>query len=140
MTRQPVGLAPTGILLLLGLDGQARRVDRLHRLMIKEIERGTILIDTHGEVVGQVNGLTVLDLGALSFGSPIRITARVRLGRGEVVDIERAVELGGPIHSKGVMILSSFLASRYSSDRPHSLHASLVFEQTYGEVEGDSAS
>jgi predicted ATP-dependent protease len=74
------------------------------------------------------------------FGKPSRITAKVRLGRGEVVDIERQVELGGPIHSKGVMILSAFLGARYAGDHPLSLWASLVFEQSYGGVEGDSAS
>jgi predicted ATP-dependent protease len=87
-----------------------------------------------------VNGLSVIQLGQFLFGQPNRITARVRLGKGEVVDIEREVELGGPIHSKGVLILSSFLGARYSADRPLSLHASLVFEQSYGGVEGDSAS
>jgi predicted ATP-dependent protease len=82
----------------------------------------------------------VLQLGQFSFGHPSRISARVRLGRGEVIDIEREVELGGPIHSKGVLILSGFLGARYASDRPLSLSASLVFEQSYGGVEGDSAS
>jgi predicted ATP-dependent protease len=104
------------------------------------IQRGLVLIDTAGAKVGQVNGLSVLSLGNLTFGRPSRITAKVRLGRGEVVDIERQVALGGPIHSKGVMILSAFLAARYASDHPLSLWASLVFEQSYGGVEGDSAS
>lgn len=87
-----------------------------------------------------MNGLSVIQLSQFAFGQPNRITARVRLGKGEVVDIEREVELGGPIHSKGVLILSGFLGARYSADRPLSLHASLVFEQSYGGVEGDSAS
>jgi predicted ATP-dependent protease len=87
-----------------------------------------------------VNGLSVSFAGDQAFGFPTRITANARLGDGDVIDIQREIDMGGPIHSKGVLILSSFLASRYSSDRPHSLHASLVFEQTYGEVEGDSAS
>lgn len=90
--------------------------------------------------MGQVNGLSVVGLGHFAFGQPSRITARVRLGKGEVVDIEREVELGGPIHSKGVLILAGFLGARYSADRPLSLSASLVFEQSYGGVEGDSAS
>jgi predicted ATP-dependent protease len=98
------------------------------------------LIDTSGERIGQVNGLSVIDMGQFAFGHPTRITARVRMGKGEVVDIEREVELGGPIHSKGVLILSSFLNSRYVPDQPLSLSASLVFEQSYGPVEGDSAS
>jgi predicted ATP-dependent protease len=105
-----------------------------------EIQRGTLLIDTHGSHVGQVNGLSVLDLGNFSFGRPSRITATVRLGKGEVVDLEREVELGGPIHSKGVLILASLLAARYAQEHPLSLSASVVFEQSYGMVEGDSAS
>ncbi|HPM84632.1 MAG TPA: hypothetical protein PLF81_28200, partial [Candidatus Anammoximicrobium sp.] len=86
------------------------------------------------------NGLSVIDLGNFAFGRPARITATARLGKGEVVDIEREVELGGAIHSKGVLILSSFLASRYAQRHPLSVSASLVFEQSYGMVEGDSAS
>jgi lon-related putative ATP-dependent protease len=122
------------------IDAQIHRLDRLRERIQEEIQRGTILIDTHGEKVGQVNGLSVIDLGHFAFGRPSRITARVRLGKGEVVDIEREVELGGPIHSKGVLILSSFLGSRYATDQPLSLSASLVFEQSYSGVEGDSAS
>ena len=98
------------------------------------------MIATAGGQVGQVNGLTVMTLGFLDFGHPVRITVRVRLGKGEVVDIQREVKLGGPIHSKGVMILAGFLGARYCASRPMSLSASIVFEQTYGEVEGDSAS
>jgi predicted ATP-dependent protease len=87
-----------------------------------------------------VNGLSVIELGGFAFGRPSRITARVRLGGGSVIDIEREVELGGPIHSKGVLILSGFLAGRYAPDHPLSVSASIVFEQSYGAVEGDSAS
>jgi predicted ATP-dependent protease len=90
--------------------------------------------------VGQVNGLSVLRLGRFSFGQPSRITARVRMGSGKVMDIEREVDLGGPLHSKGVLILSSYLASHFATDQPLSLSASLVFEQSYGGVDGDSAS
>jgi lon-related putative ATP-dependent protease len=122
------------------IDAQIHRADRLRERLQERIQRGTILIDTAGERVGQVNGLSVLQLGHFAFGRPNRITARVRLGKGEVVDIEREVELGGPIHSKGVLILSGFLSGRYVVDRPLSLSASLVFEQSYGGVEGDSAS
>jgi lon-related putative ATP-dependent protease len=117
-----------------------RRHDRLRERIQEEIERGTILIDSAGAVVGQANGLSVIGLGGYSFGRPSRITARVRLGRGEVVDIEREVELGGPIHSKGVMILAAYLGARYAGEHPLSLSASIVFEQSYGGVEGDSAS
>ncbi len=122
------------------IDARVRRASRLRERMHEEIRRGTILIDTAGAVTGQVNGLTVAHVGDYTFGWPARITARVRLGRGEVVDIEREVELGGPIHSKGVMILAGFLGGRFGADRPLSLHATLVFEQSYGGVEGDSAS
>jgi predicted ATP-dependent protease len=84
--------------------------------------------------------LSVIELGGFTFGRPSRLTARVRLGSGKVVDIEREVALGGPIHSKGVLILGGFLSARYLPEQPLSLSASLVFEQSYGGVEGDSAS
>ena len=87
-----------------------------------------------------MNGLVVLQLGGYAFGRPSRITARARLGNGNVVDIEKEVALGGPIHSKGVLILAGFLGQRFASERPLSLAASLVFEQSYSGVEGDSAS
>ena len=122
------------------IDARVRRADRLRSRMLEEFRRGTILLDTQGARVGQVNGLSVVALGDFAFGHPSRITARVRLGKGEVMDIQREVELGGPIHSKGVLILSGFLGARYCAERPLALSASLVFEQTYGEVEGDSAS
>ena len=122
------------------IDAQIRRADRLRDTVHENILRNIIMIDTEGEKLGQVNGLSVIDLGNFSFAQPTRITANARLGEGEVIDIEREVELGGAIHSKGVLILSSYLAARYSSSRPLSLSASLVFEQSYGMVEGDSAS
>jgi len=122
------------------IDAQIRRADRARERVQERIQRGTILIDTTGERVGQVNGLSVIGLGNFAFGQPNRITARVRLGKGEVIDIEREVELGGPIHSKGVLILASFLGARYANERPLFLSASLVFEQSYGGIEGDSAS
>jgi lon-related putative ATP-dependent protease len=122
------------------IDKQIFRLDRLRERIQESILRDIVLIDTDGESVGQVNGLSVLSLGDFAFGRPSRITGRVRLGKGEVIDIEREVELGGPIHSKGVFILSAFMGARFSEDRPLSLNASLVFEQSYGGVEGDSAS
>ncbi|NBC16815.1 MAG: AAA family ATPase [Bacteroidetes bacterium] len=122
------------------IDAQVRRADRIRERIHEEIQRDTILIDTEGAVVGQVNGLAVLQAGDFAFGKPNRITARVRLGKGEVVDIEREVALGGPIHSKGVLILAGLLGGRYAQQQPLSLSASLVFEQSYGGVEGDSAS
>ncbi len=122
------------------IEARIYRADRLRERMQEEILRGTFLIDTTGEEPGQVNGLSVLRVGDFTFGRPTRITARVRLGSGEVIDIEREVELGGPIHSKGVLILSGFMGGRYAEEHPLSLSASLVFEQSYAGVEGDSAS
>ncbi|HJV88551.1 MAG TPA: ATP-binding protein [Noviherbaspirillum sp.] len=122
------------------IDTQIRRQDRLRDRLHEEILRDTLMISTDGAVAGQVNGLTVLELGGFAFGQPIRITATARLGEGELMNIEREVKLSGAIHSKGVLILSSFLASRYAKNQPMALSASLVFEQSYGMVEGDSAS
>ena len=122
------------------LEAQVRRAERVRGEMREEILRGTLLIETAGARAGQINGLSVFQLGNFAFGMPTRITATARLGDGQVIDIQREVKLGGAIHSKGVLILSSFLAARYASDQPLSLSASLTFEQTYGEVEGDSAS
>jgi lon-related putative ATP-dependent protease len=122
------------------IDTKIYRSDRLRERVQEGILRGSILIDTTGEKVGQINGLSVVGLGGFAFGRPTRITAGVRMGEGSVVDIEREVELGGPIHSKGVLILTGFLGARYARERPLSLSASLVFEQSYGGVEGDSAS
>ena len=122
------------------IDAREERSDRVRDRLREEVLRGTLLIDTVGTRTGQVNGLSVMQLGDFSFGMPHRISARVRLGAGRVVDIEREVELGGPIHSKGVLILSGYIAGRYAANKPLSLAASLVFEQSYGGVEGDSAS
>jgi lon-related putative ATP-dependent protease len=119
---------------------QRDRLARMHGRLHEAIMRGTLMIDTAGTRVGQVNGLSVFELGELAFAEPTRITATTRFGEGQVIDVQREVELGGAIHSKGVLILSSFIASRFSHNRPHALAASLVFEQTYGLVEGDSAS
>jgi lon-related putative ATP-dependent protease len=119
---------------------QVRRADRIRQRSQEAIERGTILIDTDGRAVGQVNGLSILSIGKTSFGQPTRITARARMGSGKVVDIEREVKLGGPLHTKGVLILSGYLAATFALDVPMSLWASIVFEQTYGGVDGDSAS
>lgn len=122
------------------IDAQIERSDRLRDRSHEAILRGILHIDTDGEEVGQVNGLSVFQLGDFSFAQPSRITANTRLGEGKLVDIQREVKLGGSIHSKGVLILASFLSARYAAEQPLSLSASLVFEQTYGQVEGDSAS
>lgn len=122
------------------IDAQVHRQDRLRAQLHEAILRETLLIDTQGAVVGQINGLSVLQLGDFAFAQPTRITATTRLGTGEMVNIEREVKLSGAIHSKGVLILSSFLAARYARNQPLALSASLVFEQSYGQVDGDSAS
>jgi predicted ATP-dependent protease len=106
---------------------------------LENIEEGTVFIDTTGEVLGQVNGLSVVGLGDYTFGQPSRITARVYAGKDGVVNIEREVELSGPIHDKGVLILHGYLGGQYALDRPLTLSASITFEQSYGGVEGDSA-
>ncbi len=120
--------------------------EKIHRLdLIAErirqlIEEGTLMIDVKGEVVGQVNGLSVYDLGTFSFGRPSRITAKTFLGRRGVINIERESQLSGRIHDKGVLILSGYLGWKYAQDKPLSLSASLCFEQSYTGIEGDSAS
>ena len=101
---------------------------------------GTIVIETAGERIGQLNGLAILDAGDHSFGRPSRVSARVSLGRGGIASIEREIELSGPIHSKGFMILSGYIAATYAQDWPLAASATLTFEQGYDEIEGDSAS
>jgi predicted ATP-dependent protease len=130
----------TASLIQQAIDRQKQRYNRIQQRLHDEVRRGILLFNTHTDEVGQVNGLFVIEMGQHSFSYPVRITATTRLGEGEVIDIEREVELGGALHSKGVMILSAFIASHYAADRPLSLAASLVFEQTYGPVDGDSAS
>jgi lon-related putative ATP-dependent protease len=122
------------------VDYHVERIDRVRDRMHEAILRDTVMIDTSGETVGQINGLSVIQLAEDAFGVPARITATTRLGEGELVDIEREVDMAGPIHSKGVFILSSYLGARYAPDFPLSLSASLTFEQSYSEIEGDSAS
>jgi lon-related putative ATP-dependent protease len=122
------------------IDAKMYRSSRVQEKMKEATLKNVILIETEGEKTGQINGLAVYSIGGQSFGQPGKITARVRLGKGEVIDIEREVEMGGPIHSKGVMILSGFLGARFAQEQPLSLSASLVFEQSYSGVEGDSAS
>jgi len=135
------GLAATGRAEVeAALEARARRCNRYPTRVRESILEGTTLISTDGERAGQINGLVVVELAGERFGHPVRITATVRMGEGDVVDIERETELGGAIHSKGVLILSAFLAARYARHQPMSLSASLVFEQSYAPVEGDSAS
>ena len=116
------------------------RSDRIKDKMYEAIQRGTILIDTEGHAIGQINGVAVLDLGNFSFGHPSKITALSRLGKGGVINIEREVKLSGPTHDKGILILSAYLSATYAKNFPLSMTATLVFEQSYGKVDGDSAS
>jgi lon-related putative ATP-dependent protease len=140
------GAARNGHASVAAQDVQAAEGARRYRQNLVEeqlqesIREGTLLIDTEGSAVGRVNGLSVVSLGDHAFGHPSRITATVGPGQGGVVSLEREVELSGPIHGKGVLILGGYLAHRYGQSQPLSLAASLVFEQTYGRVEGDSAS
>ncbi|WP_409523091.1 Lon protease family protein [Nitrincola sp. MINF-07-Sa-05] len=122
------------------IDECKLRASRIHERMIESILNGQNLIDTDGAVIGQVNGLTVYDLGNYRFGRPARITATARLGRGQVIDIEREAKLGGAIHSKAVLLLSNLLGSRYAGESNLPILASIAFEQSYGHIEGDSAS
>jgi predicted ATP-dependent protease len=110
--------------------------ERIQEMIAKDV----IKIDVCGEAVGQVNGLSVLQLGDISFGQPSRITASIGLGKSGVVNVEREAEMSGPTHTKGVLILAGYLAQVFAQDKPLSLNAHLVFEQNYGGVDGDSAS
>jgi lon-related putative ATP-dependent protease len=122
------------------LDEKIYRSNLIEKRLDEMINRGTILIDTEGERVGQVNGLAVLSLGDYGFGKPSRITASVGVGKEGIIDIEREAQMGGPTHTKGVLILSGYLNGKYAIERPLSLTARLVFEQSYSGVDGDSAS
>lgn len=119
---------------------KAARCDRVDKKMLEMLEDGTIMVDTEGEQIGQINGLTVMDMGDYSFGKPSRITASTYIGESGIVNVEREVDLSGTSHSKGVLILSGYIGQKYAQDFPLSLTASLCFEQLYGGVDGDSAS
>jgi lon-related putative ATP-dependent protease len=122
------------------LDEQVYRASLIRDRSREMILQGVILIDTSGSAIGQVNGLSVISLGDYEFGRPTRITATVEPGHGGIVDIERQVALGGPIHSKGVYILGGYLSQKYGREHAITLAAQLVFEQSYSGIEGDSAS
>jgi lon-related putative ATP-dependent protease len=122
------------------LDEKVYRSNLLDEKIKEMIERGIILIDTSGTQVGQVNGLSVISLGDFDFGQPSRITASLGLGRRGIIDIERESRMGGQTHTKGVLIISGYLENKYAHDKPLSLSCRLVFEQSYGGVDGDSAS
>jgi len=122
------------------VEERFERVSLIEDKIQEMIEDGTIMIDTEGAVVGQVNGLSVYDMGQFMFGKPARITARTSMGRAGVINIEREADLSGPTHNKGVLILGGYLRGKYATKRPFTLSASLAFEQSYGGVDGDSAS
>lgn len=122
------------------IEERIERVKLIEEKIQEMIDKGLIFIDTTGSVIGQVNGLSVYDTGEYSFGRPSRITAKTGVGASGVINIEREAELSGPIHSKGVFILSGYLRSKYAQNKPMALSASLCFEQSYSGVEGDSAS
>jgi predicted ATP-dependent protease len=124
----------------LALDAKERRTSRLSEKIRESILNETVLIDTTGEAVGKCNGLTVLQVGDVAFGTPARITATVHPGNRGIIDIEREVQLGQSIHSKGVLILSGYLGHQYAQDFPLTLSASIAMEQSYGYIDGDSAS
>ena len=122
------------------IEQQTKRVDRIRQRNHERIHRESVLIDVSGQKTGQINGLAVLSIGGFRFGKPSRITARTRMGTGRVIDIERSSDLGGSIHSKGILILSSYLSNNYARDVPVTMSASIAFEQSYSGVDGDSAS
>ncbi|MBP6471847.1 MAG: AAA family ATPase [Chloroflexi bacterium] len=122
------------------LNERIYRSNRVEEIIQEEILEGTLFIATRGAVVGQVNGLSVMDIGDYSFGQPGRITARTFMGEGGVIHIERETEMSGPIHEKGVLTLNGYLGGTYAQQQPLSLTASLTFEQNYVGIEGDSAS
>jgi lon-related putative ATP-dependent protease len=122
------------------IEERVYRSNLIQQRINEMIDKGMIIIDAGGEKVGQVNGLSVIDLGDFAFGRPTRITASIGVGREGLIDIEREAKLGGPLHTKGVMILNGYITDKYVGDIPLSLSARLVFEQSYEEVEGDSAS
>jgi lon-related putative ATP-dependent protease len=126
--------------ILKAVEEKVYRSNLIQQKIQEFIERGVYLIDTEGSTVGQINGLSVMEMGDVAFGKPSRVTASVAVGRDGIIDIERQAQLGGHTHTKGVLILGGYLANKYAQDKPLSLAAKLVFEQSYGGVDGDSAS
>ncbi|HCB08001.1 MAG TPA: ATP-dependent protease [Alteromonas sp.] len=122
------------------LMAKKRRTGRVSTSLLNDIKEGQVLIATEGKAIGKVNGLTVMDIGDTAFGTPARITATVYAGASGVVDIEREVELGQPIHSKGVMLLTGYLGNKYAQAFPLTVSANIALEQSYGHIDGDSAS
>src|SRR4030066_1946964 len=124
----------------IAIEKKIHRVNLIEEKLQEMIEEGTLIIDSDGMVVGQVNGLSVYSLGDYAFGKPSRITVKTSLGKAGIINIEREVEMSGPIHNKGVYILAGLLRDRYAQDKPITMSASICFEQSYSGVGGDSAS
>jgi predicted ATP-dependent protease len=122
------------------LEEWIKRLNLIEDKIQEMIEDGTIMIDSQGKVAGQINGLSVYDMGEYAFGKPTRITARTSMGRAGVINIEREADLSGRTHNKGVLILGGYLRGKYAQDKPLTMSASIAFEQSYSGVEGDSAS
>jgi lon-related putative ATP-dependent protease len=122
------------------IEAKVYRSNQVEERLQEMIDRGSLFVDTDGEVAGQVNGLAVYSLGDYMFGKPSRITAVTSLGKEGIINIEREADMSGPTHNKGMLILSGFLRSRFAQDKPLSLAASIAFEQSYGGIDGDSAS
>lgn len=122
------------------LDAKVSRSDNIYRRNLELIEEGTILINTSSKEIGQINILAVQEYGHIAFGHPSRLTCQTHLGKGDIIDIEREVDLGGPIHTKGIFILKSYLASKFAAEEKLSINASIAVEQSYGPIDGDSAS
>jgi lon-related putative ATP-dependent protease len=130
----------TGAFVKQAIEEKVYRSNRIEERIQELIAEGTLMVDTTGGEIGQVNGLSVLTLGDYAFGRPSRVTARVFMGKGGMINIEREVKLSGPIHDKGVLILTGYLGGKFAHDKPLSFSASICFEQSYEGIEGDSAS
>jgi len=122
------------------IEAKVHRSNMIEERIQEMIDRGTLMIDVKGEVVGQVNGLSVYDLGDYTFGKPSRISVSTSMGRAGIINIEREADMSGKTHNKGVLILSGYLREKYAQDKPLTISASIAFEQSYGGVDGDSAS
>lgn len=122
------------------IEAHRKRSNQVEEKLQEMIDRGSVFVDTEGSVIGQVNGLAVYSLGDYSFGKPSRITATTSMGKGGIINIEREADMSGPTHNKGMLILSGFLRDRFAQNKPLSLTASIAFEQSYGGIDGDSAS
>jgi len=122
------------------INAHRKRSNQMEERLQEMIDRGSLYINTDGAKVGQVNGLAVYSLGDYAFGKPSRITAVTAMGKGGIINIERESDMSGPTHNKGIFILSGFLRQKFAQDKPLSLTASIAFEQSYGGIDGDSAS